>query len=513
MRRIILCILLSIVHFLGQAQDSSGRCNLPGFFCAAPSSLKNARLTVVNTPLKRTYYKSLNMPDYKDVHYEANYCPSGCPIPDSIPPTGCDNDPRNALYYYVYYPTNFDFTTCSLPALIMFHSGAYSECSKADQDDIDYMCRAMASRGFVVFSVSYRVGVLTDATNIPSTLPAFSTDPKNQDVSAQQILAIYRACQDARGAIRSIIKRNQTETLFKINTNYIFVGGMSAGSLIAMNAVYYQNQAMIDAVFPNVSAALGSINPDFYYAAPPSTITDPDYLPSIKGVFNMWGSMFIPTANLANPYSFFANDAYKPPIISFAGVQDQVFDIHKQSIYFSSSNFTRSKRVCNTTTFFQNFGIETNCLVTSSYTTPQFMQPTLYQYGIGSETIFHLFDDNSIFAELYLDCEMRHGLDNDDACGTCTFSTNLFEKPNATNTACIQCGYKSNFGTSANSQSLTYDYIAGRAATFFQAIITSHTSVVINKKFVEQENKRYGCNAADNPTSFVPNACDNDPHQ
>jgi len=285
---------------------------------------------------------------------------------------------------------------------------------------------------------------------------------------------------------------------YRINTNYIFVGGMSAGSLIAMNAVYYQSQAMIDAVFPNVSSALGSINPNFYYAAPPSMAGAPDYFPKIKGVFNMWGSMFIPTANLNDPYSFFTNNTYNPAIISFAGVQDQVFDIHQQPIYFSKKKLL-SKVLCGTTTFSQNFGTENNCLVSSSsYTTPQFTNPTIYEYGIGSETIFHLFDDNSVFTELYLDCEM---------------STNPFEKPNATATACIQCGYQSNFGTSANSESLTFDYIAGRAATFFQAIITSNTGIIVNKKFVEQENKRYGCGTTDNPTSFIPNTCDNDPHE
>ncbi|MBS1745504.1 MAG: hypothetical protein JST21_04975 [Bacteroidetes bacterium] len=235
----------------------------------------------------RTYYKNLTPAGYQDVHYYLNYCPFGCSIPNGNPATGCDDD-AHALYYYVYYPTGtgINYSTCPLPALIMFHSGAFSECSSPDQDGLEDFCEEMASRGFVVFSCSYRVGVLTDQTNIPNTPTGHEGDPKWQYVSAQQILAIYRACQDARGSIRSIIQANATETLFKINTNDIFVGGMSAGSLIAMNAVYYQSQAMIDAVFPNVSAALGSINPDFY-AAPPPAIGDPDYFPNIAGVINL----------------------------------------------------------------------------------------------------------------------------------------------------------------------------------------------------------------------------------
>ncbi|MEP6466855.1 MAG: hypothetical protein ABJB05_11155 [Parafilimonas sp.] len=482
---------------------------------------KNALFSVTKTEAI-PYYKTQFPDGYQDVHYYLNYCPFGCKIPPDNRATGCDNDASIALYYYAYYPTNFvDYNNCSLPALIMFHSGAYSECSSPDQDGLDYLCRAMAARGFVVFSVSYRVGVLADQTVIPTAQQDLG--PKDEYVSAQQILAIYRACQDARGAIRSIILANDTATYYKINTGNIFVGGLSAGSLIAMNSVYYQTESMLNAVFPNVSFALGgtnasingSINPDFY-AAPPPAIGDADYFPNIKGVLNLWGSMFVPKANINNPAQFFAADAYKPPIISFAGVQDQVSDIHNQRIYFSKNNVSQMLQICNAgPTYTQNFGIETNCLATPSYKTQQNSMGTRFdQYGIGSETIFHMFDDNNIFAELYLDCEMMHGLDKDDHdCGTCTSSTDPFKKPGIMSGTCIQCAYQSNFGTLANSQMLTYDYMAGRIATFFQAIITNNTNIPVNNKFVEQINNRYGCMGTDNPISFTKNTCDGDTHQ
>lgn len=505
MKKIFTLLILQVILCTSiNAQDSTGRCTLSSLFCpAGNSSLKMGRFAVTKTEAI-SYYKTRYPAGYTDVHYKLNYCPFKCPVPNGS--DGCDTDAALALYYYVYYPTDFvNYDNCSLPAIIMFHSGAYSECSNPDQEGLDYFCRAMASRGFVVFSCSYRVGVLTDQTNIPGTPMGHETDPKWQYVSAQQILAIYRACQDARGAIRSIILANSTETRFKISTTDIFVGGMSAGSLIAMNAVYYQNQTMIDAVFPGVSTVLGDINPDFY-AAPPPVMGAPDYFPNIIGVINLWGSMFIPKANLNNPAVFFASDAYKPPIISFAGVQDQVFDIHNQPIYFSKS-VSKSKKLCGIS-FSQNFGVETNCLITSSYTTPQFAQPTIYQYGIGSETIFHMFDDNGIFTELNLDCEMMHGLDRDCICGTLT--NQIYDNTLMT---CVPCTYQSNFGTTANNQILTYDYMAGRIATFLQAIITNHTNIPVHNKFVEQENKRYGCTGADNPPSFIPNTCDDDPHQ
>ncbi len=537
MRRLSLIVLLFFIRFSVQAQEGgTSTCDLTTDFCANSLSLKNGTHPVA--VVKRYYYKIIptippkpNNPTvdpntgFQDVRYQLNYCPSGCPPPSQIPdPTSCENDPKNALYYYVYYPSDIDLVACPHPALIMFHSGAFSECSKAEQDDITNMCTEMASRGFVVFDVSYRVGVLTDATPIPGKTGSDGLKPKFQLVSAQQVLAIYRACQDARGAIRSIIQRqldeginNGINDLYRIDLNYVFVGGMSAGSAIAMTATYYKTQGKYNSTFPNVSSALGSIDPDLYYASP-TALGTLDYFQYIKGVFNMWGSMFVPKTNYDNGTlaAFLGITSTSPPIISFAGVQDPVFDIHKQDIYFSKNVLLPPKEICQSGySVSVNFGKETHCLLASPYITPQpalsSSPPILYEYGIGSETIFHLLDDNSVFAELNLDCEMMHGLDNDDGCGSCSLSsTDYFHK--LKNGSCVSCGYTSNFGTIANNQSLTYKYIAGRAATFFQAIISNTTSVVVHKKFVEQENDRYGCSAPDNPAIIMNNTCDNDTH-
>lgn len=204
-----------------------------------------------------------------------------------------------------------------------------------------------------------------------------------------------------------------------------------------------------------------------------------------------------------DPWTFLSQATYKPPIISFAGVKDLTFDIHQQSIYFSPTT-PYIKTICGVN-YSVDFSSDPNCFSTPYNVPPATVPVTPYEYGIGSETIFHAFDDAGIFAELYLDCSMGHGLDDDCLCNPTTTK----DKNGACN---LPCAYTSDFASGATDQNGTYDYIAGRVATFFQSILTGYTSVVHNKKFVDVKNNRYGCDAPDKPTTIINSTCDNDPH-
>lgn len=186
-------------------------------------------------------------------------------------------------------------------------------------------------------------------------------------VSAQQVLGIYRACQDARGAVRSIIKsqRNPTDTdihpgRYRIDTNKIFIGGMSAGSLMAMNTVYYQRHSQIDSSLPGVSTVLGDIDQDYYYGD-----TTINFLPNILGVLDMWGAIIL-HKNLSNQSSFFGGLQYHPPIIGFQGQGDIIFPPDRDFVYFSPPRSV-SYDFLN-----RNLNTETHCLNTSSYSVDTF---------------------------------------------------------------------------------------------------------------------------------------------
>ena len=233
----------------------------------------------------------------------------------------------------------------------------------------------------------------------------------------QQQLAIYRACQDARGAIRSIILRQLREGTgtiddpYRINPDNIFVGGFSAGGLIAMNASWYAPSMVYD-IFPNggtgsstIQQALGSVDADFYYASK-SALTNAqghDYQTNIIANACMWGGIGIPVAFDTDEYDFFDPTLLKP-LISFQGKLDLTFPYPDgdagQNIKFHYTlpppvdTFNSTAFCINATNgnYFLDQNASTRDLISGSTLN---MRNILLHYGIADEH--------------YVDCDMGHG--------------------------------------------------------------------------------------------------------
>ena len=208
------------------------------------------------------------------------------------------------------------------PLLIVIHGGAFIEGSKNDASVQDY-CKEFARRGYVTASISYRLGFISDentwSCNYPSYNCLFASD------TAEWIRANYRGIQDAKGALRYLINRNQQ---FSIDTNNVFLVGESAGSFIALGVGLMNDmQERPSATFalpslpaPNANMSNCTHNVGEVFAA---SISRPDLgdidggiEPSqvhytIKGIGNMFGAMFNNLlinhpANIAKPaiYSY-----------------------------------------------------------------------------------------------------------------------------------------------------------------------------------------------------------------
>jgi hypothetical protein len=254
---------------------------------------------------------------FSDISYPPNHKPT-CGV--SATQIVCTND-TSVLKYAAWYPKK---RGCARGCIILIHGGSFSDCSNYLSPQIKFMCQEFAKRGFVAISPEYRRGNIED-TN--------STVAKTY-YSAQSLIAVYRGLQDINGLVRSLVAAariyNPLTDSLHIDTNYIFLGGLSAGSVLAEAVAYDQSQGKVDSLFPGLHARLGSIHADYYKGD-----TTIEIVPKIKGVLNCWGPLYVTRQYASNPALFFKGDLNIAPQISFEGALDTVFNYISANIFFS----------------------------------------------------------------------------------------------------------------------------------------------------------------------------------
>ena len=440
-----------------------------------------------------SYYCSLDLrnPIYTNAQIETaiyNYgkSPQSANFKDWEFPEDCGEDTENdkcrndngELFFVVHYPKNTvyqNYSTCPLPVIFMFHPGGFADCSSLENvTGIQFMCNEFAKRGFVVFNVEYRRGRLLFPDPDQNSFIINSTKTISQQV------AVYRAVQDARGAIRSALKMQADGvfgTKFMFDETKVFGAGASAGAGTILSITYLQKQDMIDEVSPGFKVRLGNTDIDYYYA--PTTYP----LPEMRGVLSMWGNFPMPGSIKTNAQAatFFNRNNYLAPLIAFQGKDDGVVDYdYRYERYPPDSNYGDGRGNHDTT----SFCIDNGGLISIN---PIGTDDDLLM--IGPLTLRDLLMNAGKEAEVYLDCDMGHGLDAD-----CCPSDLTKKPPNCTQN-CIP--FLSNFGTaSINSQQVQL-YMVQRTSVFFQSTI-SNSPINGTSFFTDCENLRNSCSPGDN---------------
>lgn len=225
----------------------------------------------------------------------------------------------------LYYPNLGIDTSAKRPFVMLFHGGGFTSGDK-QSGDIKDLCIHLARRGFVCASVNYRLGF---------------------DFSEYgQYKARYRAIQDGHAAMRFVVNN---ASAVRIDTNWLFVGGQSAGSLLAMGMVY-ADPIELDSVSIlyntiSTSAELGNL----YTSGNSLTNTY-----SIKGIFNNWGGITSTEVD--------ANEMI--PTIAFHGALDTtvLIDEDNSFLYYSLKgsralyNDLRVNSICSELTIDTNGG-------------------------------------------------------------------------------------------------------------------------------------------------------------
>ncbi|HIO72700.1 MAG TPA: alpha/beta hydrolase, partial [Flavobacteriales bacterium] len=174
------------------------------------------------------------------------------------------------------------------PLVILAFGGGFLIGAKEDED-IRATCDSLARLGYVTASIDYRLGM-----NILVT------------TSAER--AVYRAIQDYSAAVRYF---KEFATTYSIDTNYIFIGGVSAGAITSLHLAFAEESdrpvSTFSSSFPNPAPDLGCRDCSGNSYNHSST--------NVKAVINCWGAMG--DVNWIEP----GEDV---PIISFHGDQDAI---------------------------------------------------------------------------------------------------------------------------------------------------------------------------------------------
>ena len=171
----------------------------------------------------------------------------------SINYKGCVQD----LYCDIYKPINQDTLR---PIIVLIHGGGFIGGSYR-APEITGLATRMASRGYVVASIQYRLGMQLKPSNPTTTcaLGVINMTPCAYALdSAEFFRAEYRAMQDAKGAIRFMKNRHSLDSSC---INNVFVMGHSAGAITSLLAAFLDKPSEKLPFTDSISSAPPTSNP------------------------------------------------------------------------------------------------------------------------------------------------------------------------------------------------------------------------------------------------------------
>lgn len=201
-----------------------------------------------------------------------------------------------AVYVSEFTTTNQDLkmdiytpvgdTLSQRPCFVFAFGGGFLIGEKEDEDARS-LCDSMARKGYVAASIQYR---------------------KNMNISnsGSGERAVYRGAQDYSAAIRFL---KEYADSFRIDTNFIFAGGVSAGSFSAMHMSY-----MEDAERPQATYSGNVLIPGPDLGCLDCSGNNFAHSNKVKAIVNCWGAL-ADTSYI---------DPDEPPLISFHGDIDAI---------------------------------------------------------------------------------------------------------------------------------------------------------------------------------------------
>ncbi|MBK9109176.1 MAG: T9SS type A sorting domain-containing protein [Saprospiraceae bacterium] len=178
----------------------------------------------------------------------------------------------DSLFLDLYIPVGSSEIT--KPLIIWAFGGGFFQ---GKREDFGTICEEMAKRGILSATIDYRLGF--DGPGLGLN-PPFSFD------AAEVLRAGYRGATDMKGAIR-FLKAKHAD--YAIDLDRIWLGGASAGSIVALNAAFLNKES-------EKPKEAGSIGPVGAKARPDlgpieGSLNLNGYDAQVQGVFNIFGAL------------------------------------------------------------------------------------------------------------------------------------------------------------------------------------------------------------------------------
>jgi acetyl esterase/lipase len=165
-----------------------------------------------------------------------------------------------ALRMDIYQPAGD--TRQDRPLILLLHGGAFILGDKSTESVLE-MSNSFARIGYVVAAINYRMGF-------------------NPASKSSLERSAYRAVQDARAALRYLAAN---ASLYRIDPDWVFLGGSSAGAITALNTAFMKEEERPESTHRNLLRAqidLGGLDES-------TNNMIGDY--TIRAVVNLWGAV------------------------------------------------------------------------------------------------------------------------------------------------------------------------------------------------------------------------------
>ena len=176
---------------------------------------------------------------------------------------------ETALVADIYVPVGD--VIAERPLVILAHGGFFLDGSN-DGLDVVSLSEDLAQMGYVVASMSYRLGV-----NVAGIFAGLAP------IQDEFIKAVWRGVHDSKAAIRFFRKSADEGNPYGIDSNRIYLGGVSAGAFIALHHAYVDDEgeipAQIDITESGLEGGLEGVS------------GNPGYSSEVQGVFNIAGAL------------------------------------------------------------------------------------------------------------------------------------------------------------------------------------------------------------------------------